>query len=200
VVGAGTSNLLVLLHRATTSSLARSGRPWSGTKERRDTMAIGKMEPSAWAWSRRGLTATTAMGDSGRRRGTRSGATLLRLPPPWCSSPSQIRAHDDDSLCRLFLSAFPSPAPATVTRRCGSGRRPATATRGRSSGRRDNAAAGGGRATRRHDSGRRLVRPLPLLPSLPLPCQVGAADVGTTVVPYHSHPLFSTILSLCLRI
>jgi hypothetical protein len=121
-------------------------------------------------------------------------------PPPWCSSPSQIRSHDDDSLYRLFLSAFPSPAPATVTRRCGSGRRPVTATRGRSSGRRDNAAAGGGRATRRHDSGRRLVRPLPLLPSLPLPCQVGAADVGTTVVPYHSHPLFSTILSLCLRI
>jgi hypothetical protein len=69
-------------------------------------MAVGKMEPSAWARSRRGLTATATMGDSGRRRGTRSGATLLRFPPPWCSSPSQIRAHDDDSLCRLFLSGL----------------------------------------------------------------------------------------------
>jgi hypothetical protein len=158
------------------------------------------MEPSARARSRRRLMAITAMGDSGRRQGTRSGATLLRLPHR--GAPPRVRFALTTTTPSVASSspALPSPAPATVTRQCGSGRRSATVTRRRSSGRRDNAAAGGGRATRRHGSGRRLVRPLPLLPSLPLPCQVGTADVGTSVVPYHSHPLFSTILSLCLRI
>jgi hypothetical protein len=49
------------------------------------------MEPSTRGRSQRGSTATTAMEDSGGRRGTRSGATLLRLPhrgaPPRAGGP-----------------------------------------------------------------------------------------------------------------
>jgi hypothetical protein len=135
-------------------------------------MAVGKMEPSAWARSRRGLTATAAKGDSGRRQGTGSGATLLRLPPPWCSSLSQIRARDDDSLCRLFLSGLSlscsGDSDETVQQRAETGDDDETtqqrATRQRDSGPR----SGDETARQRAEAG---AAPSP--PSLPPPTMPG---------------------------
>jgi hypothetical protein len=85
------------------------------SKERRDTAARCEVEPNARGRSWCGSTSTVPMEDSGRRRGTKSGATLWCPPPPHCSSSSRIRARDNDSLHRLLLSSrrWPWTTPAS---------------------------------------------------------------------------------------